>query len=76
MVKIRLTRVGSKNQPKFRIVVADEQFKRDGRFLEILGHYDTTTNPANIELNKERYNYWLEKGAQPTEAVYHLAKRK
>lgn len=76
MVKIRLARVGSKNQPKFRIVVANEQFKRDGRFLEILGHYDTTTDPSRVVINKDRYQYWLEKGAQPTEAVYHLAKRK
>ena len=75
MVKIRLARVGSKNKPKYRIVVAHEQFKRDGRFLEILGHYDTTTNPSNIKINKERYNYWLEKGAQPNEAVFHLVKR-
>ncbi len=72
MIKIRLARVGSKNQPKYRIVAADEKFKRDGRFLEILGQYDPTTNPFTVKVDKERLNYWISHGAQPTEAVRKL----
>lgn len=52
MVKIRLARVGAKNQPKYRIVAADEKFKRDGRFIEILGRYDPTADPPSIEIKK------------------------
>lgn len=72
MVKIRLARSGSKNQAKYRIVAADEKFKRDGRFLEILGYYDTTTNPSTIKVNKEKLSYWLSVGAQPTPIVKRL----
>ena len=75
MVKIRLLRGGAKKQPKFRIVVTDEQVKRDGRFIEIIGHYNPTTNPAAISLNKERYSYWLSVGAQPTKTVLDIARR-
>lgn len=75
MVKIRLARLGSKNQPKYRIVAAEEKFKRSGRFLEILGHYDPTTNPSTISIDKERFDYWLSVGAQPTQAVKELAEK-
>ena len=72
MVKIRLARVGSKNQPKYRIVATDEKFKRDGRFLEILGHYDPTVDPFIIKTDDDRFKYWLSVGAQPTESVKKL----
>ena len=75
MVKIRLSRVGARNQAKYRVVVADGKFKRDGRFLEIIGHYDTTTDPATIVIDKERYNHWISLGAQPTDSVARLIKR-
>jgi len=72
MVKIRLVRVGARNQPKYRIVAAEEKFKRDGRFLEILGYYDTTTDPATIKVDKSRYKHWISVGAQPSESVSRL----
>lgn len=72
MVKIRLARTGAKNQAKYRIVATDEKFKRDGRFIEILGYYDSTTNPSLVNFNKERVNFWISKGAQPTETVKRL----
>ena len=75
MVKIRLARVGTRNQAKYRVVVADERFKRDGRFLEIIGHYDTTTDPSTVVVDKKRYDHWISVGAQPTETVSHLVKR-
>lgn len=75
MVKIRLLRGGAKKQPKYRIVVADEQVKRDGRFIEIIGHYNPTANPAEISLNKDRYSHWLSVGAQPTKTVFDIARR-
>ena len=75
MVKIRLARVGARNQAKYRVVVADERFKRDGRFLEIIGHYDTTTDPSTVVVDKNRYDHWISVGAQPTETVSRLIKR-
>lgn len=72
MVKIRLTRVGTKNQPKYRVIVADEQRKRDGKFIEILGTFDPSIKPNKFEVNKERYSYWLGVGAQETLAVHRL----
>lgn len=73
MVKIRLSRIGSRNQPKYRIIVADEQRARNGRFLEVIGTLDETTKPEAVVLNKERYDFWIQKGAQPTQTVYKLA---
>jgi small subunit ribosomal protein S16 len=75
MVKIRLARVGARNQAKYRIVAAEEKYKRDGRFLEILGHYDTTTKPSTVVVNKERFNHWLSVGAQPTQTVTRLVNK-
>ena len=75
MVKIRLARIRTKNQPKYRIVAADEKFKRDGRFLEILGHYDPTVDPFIIKIDDGRFNYWLSVGAQPTDSVKKLLVR-
>lgn len=76
MVKIRLRRVGAKKQPSFRIVATDSRSPRDGRFLEILGHYNPRTDPKTIEIKEERVRYWLSQGAQPTEAVARLLRQK
>jgi small subunit ribosomal protein S16 len=71
-VKIRLTRMGSKKQPFYRIIVADGRSPRDGRFIENIGTYDPKTNPSTIELNKEKAMDWLKKGATPTNTVKKL----
>jgi small subunit ribosomal protein S16 len=72
MVKIRLRRMGAKKQPTYRFVVADSRSPRDGRFLEILGHYNPRTEPKTLEVNAEKAKEWLAKGAQPTETVRRL----
>ena len=74
-VKIRLSRVGAKKQPTYRIVVAEERSKRDGRLVERLGHYDPRTNPETIVLNEERTRYWLSVGARPTDALGIILRR-
>ena len=75
-VKIRLTRVGSKKNPIYRVVAADSRSPRDGKFLEIVGQYNPQTDPSTIELNEEKVKDWLSKGAQPTESVRRLLKIK
>jgi small subunit ribosomal protein S16 len=75
-VRIRLTRVGARNNPIWRVVAADKRSPRDGRFLEVLGHYNPQTNPSTIELDEERVRSWLQKGAQPTGTVKRLLKAK
>jgi len=72
MVRIRLRRVGLRNQPSYRIVVADKEKPRDGRFLEIVGFYNPRTNPATIEVDEEKVYAWLKKGAQPSDSVEKL----
>lgn len=74
MVRIRLRRVGSKNQPSYRIVVTDSRSPRDGRFIEKIGFYNPRTEPATMEVDEGRALYWLEKGAQPSEAVERILK--
>lgn len=74
MVRIRLRRVGLRNQPSYRIVVADKESPRDGRFLEIVGFYNPRTEPATIEFQEDRIYEWLSKGAQPSEPVSRLFK--
>lgn len=69
MVRLRLRRIGLKKQPSYRIVAADSENPRDGRFLEILGHYNPRTDPATIHLDEDRIYDWMSKGAQPTESV-------
>ncbi|HNT23516.1 MAG TPA: 30S ribosomal protein S16 [Anaerolineales bacterium] len=69
MVRIRLRRVGSTKQPSYRLVAADREHPRDGRFLEILGFYNPRTQPATIELEEARIYDWMSKGAQPSESV-------
>jgi small subunit ribosomal protein S16 len=68
-VKIRLMRVGKKKQPTYRVVVADSRNQRDGRFIEILGHYEPRHDPSSINLDADRAVHWLRHGAQPTETV-------
>ncbi len=72
MVRIRLRRVGAKKQPSYRIVAADKEAPRDGRFLEILGFYNPRTEPSTIQLKEDRIYDWLKKGAQPSDAVASL----
>jgi small subunit ribosomal protein S16 len=71
-VKIRLTRIGSKKNPIYRVVVADSRSPRDGRFIEIVGRYNPQTEPSLIELDEAKVKDWLAKGAQPTEPVSRL----
>lgn len=75
MLSIRLTRMGAKKRPFYRIVVAERRSKRDGKFVEALGYYDPRRDPAEIKLDRERLNYWIERGAQPTETVRSLIRR-
>jgi len=74
MVRIRLRRTGLRHQSSYRIVVADKEAPRDGRFLEILGYYNPRTEPGTIEVNEERAYDWMNKGAQPSESVAQLFK--
>jgi len=75
-VKLRLTRVGSKKNPVYRIVAADSRSPRDGKFIEIVGRYNPQSDPSLIELNEERIRDWLSKGAQPSATVQRLLKAK
>jgi len=72
MVRIRLRRIGAKAQPSYRIVIADKEAQRDGRFLEIVGFYNPRTEPATITLKEDLIFNWLKKGAQPSESVNQI----
>lgn len=72
MVRIRLRRTGSKDQPSYRIIVADKESPRDGRFLEILGSYNPRTEPATIQIQEDRVFHWMSHGAQPSESVTQI----
>jgi small subunit ribosomal protein S16 len=74
-VTIRLTRMGMKKKPFYRLVVADSRFSRDGRFIEVVGTYDPNPNPAAIHLSQEKIESWLKRGAQPTSTVKSLLKK-
>jgi small subunit ribosomal protein S16 len=74
-VRIRLNRTGAKKQPTYRLVVADSRAPRDGRFIEILGHYIPTTDPSILEVNEERAIAWLLNGAQPSDTAKSLLVR-
>ena len=76
MVRIRLRRTGAKNNPAYRLVVADSNSPRDGRFIETLGHYLPTREPAVVEINEERAKHWLQHGAKPSETAASLLKKK
>ncbi|HKU58843.1 MAG TPA: 30S ribosomal protein S16 [Gaiellaceae bacterium] len=73
-VKLRLTRVGSKKNPIYRVVAADSRSPRDGKFLEIVGRYNPQTDPSTIDLDEAKIKEWLAKGAQPSETVAKLLK--
>ena len=73
-VAMRLTRVGSKKNPIYRVVVADSRSPRDGRFIEIVGRYNPQTDPSTIDFDEERVKDWLSKGAQPSNTVKRLLK--
>ncbi len=75
MLRIRLRRVGKKGQAYYRVVVADQRFPRDGRFLESLGAYDPHASPPASDLNADRARHWLSKGAQPSEAAEKVLRR-
>ena len=74
-VRIRLTRMGAKKNPFYRLVAADSEAPRDGRFLEILGYYDPMKEPAVVKIHEDKLQYWVEKGAKLSEAVRALVKR-
>jgi small subunit ribosomal protein S16 len=75
VLRIRLRRVGLKKQPQYRMVIAENEWPRDGRFLEIVGRYNPRTHPETVEVNEERLYHWLKNGAQPTESVAQLLKK-
>ena len=72
--RMRLARVGSKKNPIYRVVVADSRSPRDGKFIEIVGRYNPQTDPSTIELDQEKIQEWIGKGAQPSDAVAKLIK--
>ena len=76
MVRMRLTRVGSKKNPVYRVVVTDQRSPRDGRFIEIVGRYNPQPDPSLIEFDEDKVKGWLAKGAQPSDAVARLLKVK
>lgn len=75
MLKIRLTRMGAKKKPFYRVVVMERRQNRDGSFVEIVGHYDPASNPPLIDLNMDRIQHWISCGAQPSETVNSLMKK-
>ena len=75
MLSIRLRRTGHAKRPYYRVVVADSRASRDGRFVEVLGHYDPRANPSAFDLDGDRARYWIERGARPSETVRSLLKR-
>jgi small subunit ribosomal protein S16 len=74
MVRIRLRRTGLRNQPTYRVIVADIESPRDGRFIEILGSYNPRTEPFTLDISEERVYHWMKNGAQPSESVAKLFK--
>lgn len=74
-MKIRLTRMGSKKRPFYRIVAMDSATRRDGRALEYLGHYNPMVEPAEVVVDADKLKYWVERGAQPTDTVKALLRK-
>ena len=74
-VRIRLTRMGTKKKPFYRVVAADSESPRDGKFLDILGFYDPLQNPAQVRLDKEKVNHWLRQGAGVSDSVRSILKK-
>ena len=75
-VRIRLTRVGARNNPMWRVVASDQRSPRDGRFIDVLGHYNPQTDPSTIVLDEQKLRGWIERGAQPSGTVKKLMKAK
>ena len=75
MVKLRLTRMGAKKAPFYRIVVADSRYPRDGRFIEEVGYYNPLTEPVEVKIDAEKVKKWIANGAQPTDTVKALLKK-
>ena len=75
-VRLRLTRVGGKKDPIWRVVVADQRSPRDGRVIETVGRYNAQTEPSEIVIDEERVRHWLERGAQPSDTVRKLLRTK
>lgn len=75
MVRIRLRRMGKTKQPSYRVVVADSRAPRDGRFIEVIGHYNPVRQPKVLEIKQDRARYWLSVGAQPSDTVTYLLKK-
>ena len=75
MVKIRLRRVGRKNAPFYRILIADSQMPRDGKFIEVIGQYAPRKSEGSLQVDEARANFWLDRGAQPTDTVRSLLRR-
>jgi small subunit ribosomal protein S16 len=75
MLSIRLRRTGTTKRPYYRVVVAESTDWRDGRFVEVLGHYDPRKKPAVVKIDADRARYWMKKGARPSETVKSLLKR-
>ncbi len=74
-VKLRLTRIGAKKNPYYRVVVADSRYPRDGRFIDIIGTYNPMVSPAEITIDAEKAKTWIKNGAQPTDTVKALLKK-
>jgi small subunit ribosomal protein S16 len=75
LLAIRLTRMGSKKRPFYRVIVAEKRGKRDGRFVEIVGHFNPCSQPDEVKLDHDRINYWIKCGAQPSETVRSLIRK-
>jgi small subunit ribosomal protein S16 len=75
LLAIRLTRKGAKKQPIYRVIVTEKKTKRDGRFVEIVGHYNPCRQPVEIVLDRERIDFWIARGAKPSETVRSLLRR-
>ena len=76
MLSIRLMRMGAKKKPFYRIVVAEKRTKRDGSFVDTVGYYNPCREPVEFKLNRDRLEYWIERGAQPSDTVLNLMQRK
>lgn len=75
MLSIRMRRTGSKKRPVYRVVLAEARAPREGKFIEVLGLYNPRTRPATVEIDKDRLNHWISKGARPSDSVRTLLKR-
>ena len=75
MLAIRLRRAGAKNRPFFRIVVTESKSAREGRFVEVLGHYNPRTKPESVEIDRARLSHWISQGAQPSDTVRTIIDR-